>query len=93
VVPEIVYIRFKNNDDNSNNTSQAATLVNDYDRDYKNALCCVHTQVTSTLESENKLVLIEKGADFESTVTFDVSGNQLTVVSVASNVQSNLVYF
>lgn len=80
MVTEKVYIYFNN----SYNTCHSAIVVIVMS-------CAVFVQVTSKLESENKLVLVEKGADFESTVTFEVSGDQLTVVSVTSHAYSDQI--
>jgi hypothetical protein len=45
-------------------------------------------KVKATLDSDNKLTVIEKGADFESIVTFEVSGNEFTVTQVSGGVKA-----
>jgi len=45
-----------------------------------------------TLAGDNKLVLNEKGADFEATVTFVVSGNELTVTNSSGSTIATLKY-
>jgi len=44
-------------------------------------------KVVASLDGE-KLVLLEKGPDFESTVTFEVSGNDLTLTQVSGGVKA-----
>lgn len=45
-------------------------------------------KVTATLETDTKLVAHEKAADFESVLTFEVSGNELTVSQVSGGVKA-----
>jgi len=44
------------------------------------------------LASDNKIVLNEKGADFEATATFVVSGNELTVTNSSGSTTATLKY-
>jgi len=45
-----------------------------------------------TLESDTKIVIAEKGPDFEATVTFTLSGDDLTVTSTSGSTTATLKY-
>jgi len=45
-----------------------------------------------TLESDNKIVIHEKGPDFEATQTFTVSGDELTVTNSSGAITATLKY-
>jgi hypothetical protein len=47
---------------------------------------------TIKLETDNKIVMHEKGADFEATVTFTVSGDDLTLTNSSGSTTATLKY-
>jgi len=49
-------------------------------------------KVKITLEGDNKIVMQEKGSDFEATITLTVSGDELTVKNVSGSVTATMKY-
>jgi len=45
-----------------------------------------------TLESDNKIVIHEKGSDFEATVTITVTGDELIMTNTSGSVTATLKY-
>jgi len=45
-----------------------------------------------TLEGDNKIVMQEKGSDFEATITLTVSGDELTVKNTSGSVTATMKY-
>jgi hypothetical protein len=51
-----------------------------------------HVKGTITLESDTKIVMHETGPDFTATVTFTVSGDELTVTSQSGSATAAMKY-